>query len=96
MAEIPVKGQMIQRIFEQGPDSVSFYCDLTQVLNTGHEMVFQFYETIPGTPGPTGSIQSVRTRLRATITTSPAQAKNIANNLLAQISNAAAHPEAQK
>ena len=76
--------QTIQRLFEQGPDLISFYSDFTQVVNTGHEIVFQFYETIPGTPGPGGAIQMVRSRLRSTITVSIALAKNLANNLLQQ------------
>ena len=77
--------QSAQRIFEQGPDSISFYCDLTQIINTGHEIVIQFYETIPGSPSVVGAIQSVRSRLRTTVTVSPAHAKNIGNNLLQQI-----------
>jgi len=54
-------------------------------VNTGHEIVFQFYETIPGLPGPEGSIKTVRSRLRTTITVSTELAQNFANNLLKQI-----------
>jgi hypothetical protein len=87
-----VIGMQIQRLFEQGPDSVSFYSDFTQAINTGHEMVFQFYETIPGPPGADGRMQSVRSRLRATITVSLSLATNFANNLLAQAKAAATTP----
>lgn len=65
------------RIFEQPPDAISLYCDLAQVFATGNEIVLQFYETIPGPPGPDGSITGVRTRLRATITLSIRHAANI-------------------
>ena len=77
--------QSAQRIFEQGPDSISFYCDLAQVINSGHEIVIQLYETIPGPPSAVGAIQSVRSRLRSTVTVSLAHAKNLGNNLLQQI-----------
>ncbi len=84
-----------QRLFEQGPDAVSFYSDLVQVLNTGSEVVFQFYETIPGPPtSPAGQITHVRTRLRATIQLSPGHALNIANNILGQMRVAANKPGA--
>jgi len=76
--------QQVNRIFEQGPDSVSFYSDAAQVFNTGHEVVLQFYETIPGAPGPGGKIQLVKSRLRATITISMGHASNIGNLLLKQ------------
>ncbi len=46
----------VNRIYEQGPDSVSFYSDVAQIVNTGHEVVLQFYETIPGAPGPDSKI----------------------------------------
>jgi hypothetical protein len=80
----PPEPQQLQRLFEQGPDLISFYSDFTQVINTGNEIIFQFYETIPGPPGPGGAIQTARSRLRATITVSMALAKNFANNLLKQ------------
>jgi len=80
----PLEPQIAQRIFEQGPDSTSFYSDFAQAINTGNEIVFQFYETIPGVPGTGGTIQMVRSRLRATITVSMALAKNFSNNLLLQ------------
>jgi len=54
----PEGAQVINRIFEQPPDAVSFYSDVAQVLGTGLEVVMQFYETIPGTPGPGGKIAS--------------------------------------
>ncbi|MBU2026551.1 MAG: hypothetical protein KJ814_02900, partial [Proteobacteria bacterium] len=92
----PPDHQIVQRFFEQGPDSISIYSDLSQVVNTGHEIVFQFYETIPGAPGPDGAIQTVRSRLRATITVSIAHAKNFANNLLMQTQIDALKVEPQK
>ena len=73
------------RVYEQPPDAISLYSDIVQILATGHEVVLQFYETIPGPPGPGGQIQMVRTRLRATITVSMAHASNIGNLLLKQI-----------
>ncbi len=72
----------VNRIFEQPEGSVSFYSDFTQVIGTGNEVVLQFYETIPGPPGLGGAIQTVRTRLRATISISNPHATNIGNNLL--------------
>lgn len=38
----PSTGIMAQRLFEQGPEAVSFYSDFVQVVNTGAELVFQF------------------------------------------------------
>lgn len=81
----PEEQQVVNRLFEQGPDAISFYSDFAQVFNTGHEIVLQFYETIPGTPGPGGNIQSIRTRLRSTIYLSHAHAANIGNLLLKQL-----------
>lgn len=77
--------QELSRIFEQPPDFVSFYSDYALVLATGNELVLQFYETVPGPPGPDGKIMQVRTRLRATITVSEAHAKNLGNLLLKEI-----------
>ena len=73
-----------ERIFEQPSDSISFYSDLVQVLGTGNETILQFYESIPGPPGPGGKITRVRTRLRATVTFSIAQAANIGKLLIEQ------------
>lgn len=72
----------MERVFEQPPDSISFYCDIGQVLATGNEVVVQFYETIPGPPGPDGKIKRVRSRLRATITLSLPHAANIGKHLV--------------
>ncbi len=59
---------------------------MAQVANTGHEIVLQFYETIPGVPEPPdGKIQSAKTRLRATITISKEHAANVGNLLLQQM-----------
>jgi len=67
----PKKGPVaVERVFEQPPDSISFYCELGQVFATANEIVLQFYETIPGAPGLKGKIEKVKTRLRATITLS--------------------------
>lgn len=92
----PPEGQSINRIFEQGTDAISFYSDFAQVFNTGHEIVLQFYETIPGTPAFDGKIQSVRTRLKATITVSHAHAKNIGNLLDKQIKDRKPSPGGKK
>lgn len=72
----------VERIFEQPPDAISFYCEMGQVFGTANEIVVQFYETIPGTPSPGGKIARVRTRLRATITFSIAHATNIGKLLI--------------
>ncbi len=74
--------QTINRIFEQPSDSISFYCDLTQVFGTTNEIMLQLYETIPGPPGQGGKIAQVRTRLRATIALSKAHAENIGKLLV--------------
>jgi len=76
----------MERVFEQPPDSISFYCELGQVLATENEVVVQFYETIPGAPGLKGNIEKVKTRLRATITLSYPHAANI-GKLLAKKTN---------
>lgn len=74
----------INRVFEQPEGAISCYSDMTQVIGTGNEVALQFYETIPGPPGPDGSIQMVRTRLRATISISIPHAMNIGNLLIKQ------------
>jgi len=71
----------IERVFEQPPDAISLYSDLAQVIRSAHEIVFQFYESIPGPPGPDGTMTLVRTRLRATITVSIPHAANIGDIL---------------
>lgn len=79
------KGTLVQltRFFEQPPDAISFYADFGQVINTGNEIVMQFYETIPGPPGPPdGQIKNVRSRLRATVILSPPHAHNIGKLLV--------------
>jgi len=77
--EVPVT---IERIYEQPPDSISFYCEMGQVFGTENEIVVQFYETIPGTPNPEGKITRVRTRLRATVVLSLTHAANIGKALV--------------
>lgn len=72
----------IERIYEQPPDSISFFCEMGQVFGTGNEIIAQFYETIPGPPGPDGKITRVRTRLRATIVLSMSHAANIGKMLV--------------
>lgn len=76
--EVPVQ---IERIFEQSPDAISFYCDIGQVFATDNEVVLQLYETIPGIPEPGRKIGKVRTLLRATITLSHPHAIKIGNVL---------------
>jgi len=83
MAEVsrPGAGQ-INRVFEQPADAASFYCDYAQIVGTEHEVVLQFYETIPGPPGPSGTLQMVRCRLRANVTIGKTHAVNIGRLLL--------------
>lgn len=97
MAEEPQPvGTEVSRIFEQGPEAISLYSDFAQIIGTGHEVVLQFYETIPGTPGPGGQIQRVRSRLRATIVVSMAHAANIGRLLIKQSGAESSQPEAKK
>lgn len=72
----------VTRVFEQPPDAISLYSDFAQVMGTGREVLLQFYETIPGVPGPKGAPEIVRSRLRATVTLSRAHAANIGKLLL--------------
>jgi len=67
----------MERVFEQPPDSISFYCEMGHVLATGNEIILQFYDIIPGAPNLKGNIEKVKTRLRATITLSYPHAANI-------------------
>ena len=93
MAQEQSPGTMqVTRVYEQPDGSMSFYSDFAQVINTGHEVLLQFYETIPGPPGPGGNVQTVRTRLRATIAVSIPHAANIGNLL---IKHEAVSPTAQ-
>jgi hypothetical protein len=71
------EGIQAQRVFEQPADAISFYSDLAQVIATPNEVLLQFYETIPGPPGPDGLVQTARTRLRATVMLSRAHATRI-------------------
>jgi len=81
-AKIPKEIQ-IQRIFEQPSDAISFYCDMTQILSTGNEIILQLYEAIPGPPGgPGGQITNMRNRLRSTVTISFPHARNIGKLLI--------------
>ncbi len=73
----------LPRLFEQPPDAISFYSDMAQVSSTGQEVLLQFYETIPGPPGPDG-ITQVRSRLRATVIISLAHAANLERSLRGQ------------
>lgn len=90
-----VGGIQVNRVFEQSPDAISLYCDFFQAVLTGQEVVLQFYETIPGPPGPDGKIQLVRTRLRATITLGMANAANIGRGSTEQVQKASAVAQAQ-
>ena len=71
-----------KRVFEQPSDILSMYSDYAQVVGTGHEVIVQFYETIPGIPLPSGAPETVTTRLRATIVISRAHAANLGKSLL--------------
>jgi hypothetical protein len=73
---------IVSRLFEQAPDAISFYSDFAQIFNTGNEVSIQYYETIPGPPGPDGQIKNARSRLRATITLSIPHARNIGKSLV--------------
>jgi hypothetical protein len=75
----------ILRVYEQPADAISFYCETAQVLGTPNELVVQFYETIPGPPGPGGNIGSVRSRLRATITFSHKHGLNFGKALAEKV-----------
>ena len=86
--------QQLTRVFEQPPDAISFYSDLAQVSNTGKEVLLQFYETIPGPPGPDG-ITQVTARLRATVIISLAHAANLEHLLSVQREQPGGVQEAQ-
>lgn len=75
----------IKRFYEQLPDAISFYSDFAQIISTGHEILMQFYETIPGPPSIGGEIKQVKTRLRATITISFPHAQNIGKSLIEKV-----------
>lgn len=79
---VTAKSHQVSRRFEQAPDAPSFYSDVVQILGTGNEVILQFYETIPNAPGASGQIEGVRSRLRATVITSPNHAASLGNNLL--------------
>jgi hypothetical protein len=66
----------VERIFEQSSSAISFYCDMTQVVSTGNEVVLQLYETIPAPPDREGKITKVISRLKATVTFSLPHALN--------------------
>ena len=91
MSPSPESGIQVTRVYEQPPDAISLYAEVAQIIATGHEVVLQFYETIPGSPGAGGQIQMVRSRLRATITVSMTHAANI-GRLLLQHSGATTGP----
>jgi hypothetical protein len=83
--ETSLSGIQVKRIFEQPEGTLSLYSDFCQVIGTGHEVVLQFCETIPGPPaGPGGKMDHVRSRLKATVIVSTAHAKNIGNLLIKQ------------
>lgn len=81
--KVPGKGMIqVQRLFEQAPDAISFYCDMAQILEGPGEVTLQFYETIPSPPGPGGTITTVRSRLRATVFLNYKHARNIGKLLI--------------
>lgn len=84
MASKPKQPAQVNRIFEQPADAISLYSDFAQIVGTGQEVLLQFYESIPGVPAPGGTVEIVRTRLRATITVSKSHAANIGRSLLEQ------------
>ncbi len=78
-------GVAVQRIFEQPADAQTCYADFAQIVATGAEVILQFYETIPGTPGVGGKVTMARSRLRSTVITSPQHAANIARLILERV-----------
>jgi len=74
-------GRRVERPYEQPPDAVSCYADMTQMVRTSNEVIMQFYEAIPGVPkGPAGP-EVVRMILRATITLNVDHARRIVHGL---------------
>lgn len=86
----------MERVFEQPPDSISFYCEMGQVVATGNEIMVQFYETIPGVPNLKGNIEKAKTRLRATITLSYSHAANMGKQLTERTKKKAAKTKKSK
>ena len=86
MAELQdERGIKAKRVWEQPPDAISLYSEMAQVLSTGHEVILQFYETIPKPPGAEGRITEATSRLRATVVLSPAHALTLGKTLLKQL-----------
>jgi hypothetical protein len=78
-----VPGKSLERVFEQPPDAVVCYSDLVQMTGSEHEIVIQFYESIPGPPQqPSGGPANVKSRLRASVIVSREHAAKIGNGLL--------------
>ena len=75
----------VRRNFEQSPNALSVYSDYAQIIGTDNEVILQFYETIPGIPGPGGASEMVTTSLKATIVVSLAHAANIGRLILSSI-----------
>jgi len=75
-------GTQVERYFEQSPTAISFYCDMTQVVSTGNEVVVQLYETIPSPPDREGKITKVISRLKVTVTFSVPHAHNFGKILV--------------
>lgn len=78
------EGVSAKRLFQEPDDAIAFYSDFTQVIATGNEILLQFYESIPGLPTEKG-IETVNTRLKATVSLSNAHATNIGKLLLEKI-----------
>lgn len=86
MAELQdERGTLAKRVWEQPPDAISLYSDIAQVLYTGHEVMLQFYETIPKPPDAEGKITEATSRLRATVALSPAHALTLGKTLMKQL-----------
>lgn len=79
------EGHKARRVFEQPADAISFYSDFAQVVASGNEVLLQFYETIPGPPGPDGQVQIATTRLRATVMVSRPHAERIGQIIREQL-----------
>ena len=88
-------GISAKRVMEQPPDAISLYSDYAQILGTGHEVILQFYETIPKPPNVEGKTVEVTTRLRATVVLSPSHALKVGQLLLKQLEASAPNPGEQ-
>jgi hypothetical protein len=74
--------QPAERIFEQPPDAVTCYADVTTLVVTESEVILQFYEPVPSPPAAGSRAPSIRSRLRATVILNKDHARRLSNNLV--------------